>query len=210
MDSGSAQQWVRHPGQKVVRGVPHERMLESCATLEQAIAFYTRHWEPAFRVAEMVVADRTGAWAILKVRDGRLDVFRASCAGGDGWGAPVLARMLPQNAEPTLTNAVQILYASRAGGNYATRYSDVFDARAGDVLLFVPGRSEPARFNLAEEFARGPHFYDTAMMDEQRTAKPKRLSFLNEWFRTVYCPLRYRRPSSFEGTSAVRSPKDHL
>jgi len=201
---------LRRSEQKIVRGVPHERMLESCATLEQAIAFYTDHWEPAFRIGEMLVADRTGAWAILNARNGRLKVFRATCAGGDGWGAPVLARMLPQNSEPTLTNAVQILYATRAGGKYATRYSDVFDSRAGNILLFLPGRSEPARFNLAEELKRGPHFYNMSKIDEQRTTKPKRLSPLNEWVKTIYCPLRYSRPvPSQEPRAALRSPKYH-
>lgn len=203
------QKWRRQPEQKIVRGVPHERMLESCATVEEAIAFYRTHWEPALRVAEVLMADRTGAWAILSAKNGHLEVFRGSGPGGDGWGAPVLARMLPQNAQPTLTNAVQILYATRAGGKYATRYSFVFDSRAGNIFLLLPGRSEPARLNLAEELKRGPHFYDMSRIDEQRSARPKRLSFINEWVRTVYCPLRNNRlADSQEPRVALRSPKD--
>lgn len=52
-----AKKWRRRPEQRIAGSVPHERMLESCATVEEAIAFYTSHWEPAFRVAEVLVAD---------------------------------------------------------------------------------------------------------------------------------------------------------
>lgn len=203
------EKWSRRPEQKIARGVPHERMLESCATVGEAIAFYTNHWEPAFRVGEVLVADRTDAWAILSARDGKLQIFRGKGGGGDGAGTAVLGRMLPQNAQPTLSNAFQILQAARAGGKYATRYSVVFDSRAGDIFLFPQGRSDATVFNLAEEFKRGPHFYDMSRVDEQRAARPRRLSFLNEWVKTIYCPLRYSRPVAASKPRVVlRSPKD--
>ncbi len=157
----------------------------------------------------MLVADRTGAWAILSAKDERLEVFRSKVSGGFGYGQAVLARMLPQNHEPTLTNAANILMAARARGEYATRYSDVFDSKAGKIFLFLPGCSEAARFNLAEDLKPGPHFYDMSKIHEQRTAKPKRLSFLNEWVRTIYCPLRYSRPTGPQQPSAaLLSPKN--
>jgi hypothetical protein len=202
------EKWMRRPEQKIAHDVPHERMLESCATVEEAIAFYTNYWEPAFRIGEMLVADRTGAWAILSAKDGRLEVCRASGSGGFGWGGPVLVRMLPQNAQPTLTNAVQILYAARAGGEYATRYSDVFDLKTGKLFLLLPGRSEAVAFNLADELKRGPHFFDMASIDDQRAAKPKHLSPAAEWIKVIYCPLRYSRPSGSHGPkAALHSPK---
>ncbi len=202
--------WERNPKQKIPHGVPHERMLESCATVEEAIAFYSNWWEPAFGIGKMLVADRSGAWATLNARDGHLEVSRVTGSGGFGWGGPVLARMLPINAQPTLTNAAQILYAARAGGKYATRYSVVYDFQAGNISLFLPGRSEVAMFNLQQELKRGPHFYDLSRIDEERTARPKRLNPLGEWIKTVYCPLRYHRPTgSPQPTTALLSPKDH-
>ena len=206
--AGRREKWRRSPKQKITRGVPHERMLESCATVEQAISFYTHHWEPAFRSATMLVADRTGAWATLGAHEGRFEVFRSRVSGGFGYGGAVLGRMLPQDHEATLTNAAQILHAARQEGEYATRYSDVFDPRSGSIFLFLPGDSRPATFNLADELKRGPHFYDMATIDQQRSKKPKRLSPIADWIKVICCPLRYTRPSpSHEPKAALQSPK---
>jgi len=44
-----------------VRGNPTERLLESCATVDEAIQFFQNHSEPDFRRARIFVADRSGA-----------------------------------------------------------------------------------------------------------------------------------------------------
>src|SRR5256885_6766885 len=48
------------PKRKPARGNSVARMLETCATVEQAIAFYENTEEKGFLYARILVADRTG------------------------------------------------------------------------------------------------------------------------------------------------------
>lgn len=61
--AGYKNKWEPDPKLKRVKGNPAERMLESCTTVEQAITFFQKHWEPSFSYARILVADRSGpAW----------------------------------------------------------------------------------------------------------------------------------------------------
>ncbi len=207
MVPGYKESWARNPRHKIARGIPHERMLETCATVEEAIAFYRDHWEPVFGYAKMLLADRTGDSAILGAHDGRFQVFRTNHSAGFGYGRAALERMIPLHPEPTLTNAECVLKAARQQGKYATKYSNVFDLNSGDIFLFLPGRVDANTLNLAEELKRGPHRYDMSTIDDQKTKKPKRLSRLMEWIKNIYCPLRYSRPTSFHTSDVGKQPQ---
>jgi hypothetical protein len=194
--AGWNEKWQRSPKQKIARGIPHERMLKTCSSVEEAIAFYRTHWEPGFSSAKMLVADRTGALALLGAHNGQFEVIRANRSGGFGYGSEIFGRMFPSHSEATLTNAAQILIAARQQGIYATKYSNVYDLTSGDISLFLPGRPEVTTLNLAEELKKGSHQYEMSRIGEQRNEKPKRLSHVMEWIKNIYCPLRYSRPTS--------------
>ena len=207
--AGYRERWARSPKQRISRGIPHERMLETCATVEEAIAFYRAHWEPSFRSAKMLVADRHGAAAVLGAHEGRFEVQRGTNSDGFGYGRKVLKAMIRSHAEATLTNAAQILQAARQPGAGGTKYSNVFDLNSGGIFLFLPGRPEMISLDLSEELKRGSHWYEMARIDQERAAKPKRLSRVVDWILTVCCPLRYSRPTaSEEPRVALLSPKD--
>jgi len=57
-----------------VRGNPTERMLESCATVEDAIVFFRTHKESDLCRSKILVADRKGRSAIIGAQDGKLQI----------------------------------------------------------------------------------------------------------------------------------------
>src|SRR5258708_2216627 len=68
---GYTEQWAPDPHAPVARGNSSQRMLESCATVKDAVTFYRRHNEPGFSRTKLLVSDRTGASVIIGVRDGK-------------------------------------------------------------------------------------------------------------------------------------------
>jgi hypothetical protein len=177
--AGYKDKWEPDPKLKRVRGNPAERMLESCATVEQAIAFFQTHWEPSFSYARILIADRSGASVILGAKDGSLTVERANNSRAMGYRGQVAENCLAQKSEPTLGNAATILRTAIQEGPYATKYSNVFDLKTGDICLYrFPDQGEAVKLNLAEELKKGGHFYDIPQLQVQMEQKPKPLSQL--------------------------------
>jgi hypothetical protein len=176
------------PHMKRVRGNPSERMLESCGSVEEAIAFYQGHKEPTFSYATIMLADRSGAFAVIGTRDGRLHVLRGDGCTAWGWNGPIASRLISRDPTPTVTNAASILDAARSRDDYPTRYSNLFDLSSGGIVLFDFSRtSAGTTLGLIEELAKGRHFYDMRDIREQLSAKPKHLSRLREWEKNIYC-----------------------
>ncbi|MBI2513286.1 MAG: hypothetical protein HYV96_15015 [Opitutae bacterium] len=151
--------WRRAPEMKSVSGNPAERMLEQCATVEEAIAFFQTHWEPSFSYARILIADRTGASVVIGAADGRLDVQRSTASRGCGFGGAILDTALAHDPSPQLANAAAILDTTRQSGRYATRYSNIFDLKTGTIFVSTD-RLHFARLDLAAELERGRHSYD--------------------------------------------------
>jgi hypothetical protein len=172
--AGFKEKWERDPKMKTVKGTSTERMLESCATVEEAIAFFQTHWEPAFSYAKVLVGDRSGASVIIGARDGKLDVREAKQSRGFGYRGQLVEKMLMEDPVAALGNAARILRAARQEGHYATKYSNVFDLKSGDIFLFrFPEQEAGVKVNLVEELKRGRHTYDIPKLDEQLAAQAK-------------------------------------
>jgi hypothetical protein len=165
---GFNERWKAGPSARCVRGNPTERMLESCATVRDAIAFCRKHPEPDFARAKMLVADKTGASAIIGAGGGKLRVDQASRSRGFGFGGQTVGEMLAHSSEPTAANGAAILRACVQKGQYATKYSNVFDLQSGDIFLFPLGeRENEVKLDLAAELAKGGHYYDMPKIREQ-------------------------------------------
>jgi predicted choloylglycine hydrolase len=172
--AGYKTSWQRDPGMKSTKGNPAERMLESCATVEEAVAFFKSHWEPSFSYARILVADRTGASAVIGATDGHLDIKMMKESRGFGYCGHVVEKMLTEDAVPTLANAAKILQAARQQGQYATKYSNVFDLKSGDIFLYrFPDQPEAVQLNLANELKKGRHSYDLPKIAEQLKKEAK-------------------------------------
>ncbi|MBX3747036.1 MAG: hypothetical protein KF833_17140 [Verrucomicrobiae bacterium] len=175
--AGFKESWERDPVLKEVRGNPAQRMLETCATVEEAIRFFETHWEPSFSYARIFLADRTGASAGIRAMDGRLNVKRSKQSCAMGYRGAVAQELLDKEPSPSPTNAIHILRASKQEGQYATKYSNVFNLKTGEILVYVPPNwNEPVRLDLQAELEKGGHYYDLPLIREQQGQKLRRLT----------------------------------
>jgi hypothetical protein len=84
--------------------------------------------------------------------------------------------MLVKPQEPTTANGFKILRACRQEGQYATKYSNVYDLKSGDIFFFpVPGRDAEVKLNLAVELKKGAHYYDMPEIKSQLTQEARPL-----------------------------------
>jgi len=179
--AGFKEQWESDPKRATAKGNSAQRLLETCSTVEEAIAFYDQYHEPAFSYGKMLVADRSGASAVVGAKAGRLDAQKLKRSRGLGLGfgmrGDFAAKMVAQEPEPTPANAAAILKAARQEGKYATKYANVFDLTSGAISLFpFPGRDDAVELRLAEELKKGGHFYDIPEIRAQLTQELKPLT----------------------------------
>lgn len=181
----------------VVRGNPSERMLESCATVEQAIAFYRTHREPDFRRSRILIADRTGASVVIGARDGKLFFAERHDSRGFGYARAALDRELAQAPAPTLANAADILRTCVQPGDGGTKYSNVFDLKSGDLVLrSAAANGDAVTLNLACELEKGGHYYDLPKLRAQIDAAPQALlPNQRRFYLDCFTPLADREPT---------------
>lgn len=193
--AGGNEKWSPDdPSMRSVRGNPSERMLETCATVDEAIAFYRQHREPAFCCSAILVADKTGVSAIIGAQDGKLHIEKSNRSRGFGYGGQTLAKMLAKAPKPQVDDGAQILDACSQKGEYATKYSNVFDLKSGNIFL-LQDRERKVKLNLALELQNGAHYFDLPQISQQRTQPP--LPLLNNMKRFLldeYKPIPDHEP----------------
>jgi hypothetical protein len=202
--AGYMEKWEFSVRMKSVRGNPSERMLETCATVKDAIAFYRKHWEPSFSYAKILVADRTGASAIIGAKDGKLQVKQSHQSQGFGYGIRNLDKMLKKQPESTFVKGFEILSACVQKGHNATKYSNIFDLKRGEIFLFrrFSNWTKHVKLNLSVELEKGEHYYDIPQIRKQLTQAP--IPLLNNMKRLLlerYGPIPDNEP---EITNQIR------
>lgn len=181
--SGYKEKWEPNPQAQPFRGGSSQRMVETCSTVNEAIAFYRSHDEPGFALAKILVADRTGASVIIGQRGGMLQVYPDNQCRGFGFGRHTLEAALAKDPQPTVANGFKILTDCRQSSACATRYSNIYDLKTGDVFLHpIPGRDDEVEFNLAVELKKGGHYYDMPRIQEELTQAPQPLLLNMERF----------------------------
>ena len=145
-----------------------ERMLESCKTVDEAIAFYKKHAEPSFANATIFIADKTGASVIIGSKDGKLFFKRSTESQVLGAGAATFQKMIAENNKVQQENGVQILKQCLTTGTFATKYSNVFDLQSGAISLYrLELNSTETRLNLFEELKKGAHYYNIPSINKE-------------------------------------------
>lgn len=192
--AGFDEVWKPDPSLPPVCG--NQQLLETCATIEEAIAFYRGHREPGFYRAKILVADRTGASVIIGAKEGKLQVEKANQCRGFGYGTRTLDKMLAGSPEPTVANGAKILRACLQEGQYATKYFNIFDLKSGDIFLYpFPKRNDQVKFNLAAELKKGGHYYDMPQIHEQLTQAPRPLlANMERFLLDKYQPIPDKEP----------------
>src|SRR5690242_18229996 len=157
--AGYKETWKPDPGLPTSAG--NRQLLETCATVEEAITFFREHREMGFYTARILVADRTGASAILGASNGKLKVEKSNQCRGFGYGSSTLDKLDLPSSKPTVANGTEILRACLQKGKYATKYSNIFDLKSGDIFLLpFPDHDDEVKFNLKAELEKGGHYYD--------------------------------------------------
>jgi len=200
---GIPQNWEPKPELQLVRGFPTRRMLESCATAKEAIAFYRTHYEPEFRHGTLLVADETGASATIGTADGKLSVEEARDSHGFGFGEATLEATFARKPAATAADAAKLLRDCHQSGGYPTRFSMLFDVHSRELTLYpsAEGQSE-VKFNLDRELQKGAHYYDIPGVHEQLAGAPQPLPLaLKRFPLDEFKPLTDQQP---EVTSHVR------
>ncbi len=105
-------------------------------------------------------------------------------------------KMLANSAEPTVANGATILRACLQQGQFATKYSNVFDLQSGDIFLFPLSRQEDeVRFNLTAELERGGHYYDMPQIRQQLAQTPQPLLInMRRFFMDEFPPIPDEEP----------------
>jgi hypothetical protein len=171
--SGYEEIWKPDSGVPIV-GNSSQRMLETCSTVRDAIAYYRSHKEMGFFRAKILIADRTGASVRIGATNGVLQVEQASDCRGFGYGQKTLDKMLTKTTEPTVANGFRILRASVQKG--ATKYANIFDLRSGAIFLHpLPNRDDEVELKLTAELESGGHYYDMPQIPEQLSQKQRPL-----------------------------------
>lgn len=171
--AGFQDQYVPDPKLIKARYNSSERMLESCATVSEAIAFYKKYQEPSFSYARIMIADKSGASVIIGARKGELFFDTSNQSRGFGYGEKALNELLAKGTQPTIKSGLPILQACLQQGQYATKYSSVYDLRAGEIFLVLPGSQEAEiKINLSTELAKGGHYYDMPDIKMQLGQQP--------------------------------------
>jgi hypothetical protein len=174
--AGYTEKWQPDSHLPDPRGNSGQRMLETCATINDAIAFYRTHREPGFWRAKILVADRSGASVIIGAKDGQLQVESENQCRGFGYGWQPLNAALAKNPKPTVADGFKILRDCRQSGQYATKYSNIFDLKSGDILLYpFPGHDDEVKLTLAVELKKESHYYDMLQIKEQLAQVPRPL-----------------------------------
>ena len=174
--AGYNEKWKPDKHLPRVRGNSSQRMLETCKTVNDAITFYRNHQEPEFWRAKILVADRTGASVIIGAKDGKLQVESDNQCRGFGFGRQTLDAALQRHPESTVANGFKILRDCRQQGQYATKYSNVYDLKTGDIFLYpFSGRDDEVKFSLAVELQKGGHYYDMPQVQQEMAQSPRPL-----------------------------------
>jgi len=192
--SGYEETWKPDPNLPSSAG--NRELLETCATVQEAIAFYRGHRELGFYTSRILVADRTGASAIIGAENGKLDVKNSNRCRGFGYGAELLDEMLTSSSKPTVARGARVLRACLQKGKYATKYSNIFDLKSGDIFLFpFPGRDDQVKLNLTAELKKGGHYYDIPEIHEQLARAPRPLlAFMEPSLLDKYQPIPDNEP----------------
>lgn len=194
--AGYSETWTPDPTLPIVAGNSSQQMIETCATIEQAIAFYRGHQEPGFYRAKILVADRTGASVNIGAQDGKLQVEKSKTCRGFGYGERKLNAMLDESSQPTVANGAKILRACMQKGMYATKYFNIFDLKTGDIFLYPsPEKDDQVKFNLKAELQKGGHYYDMPQIHEQ-LAQPQQalLPNMERFLLDRYKPIEDKEP----------------
>ena len=163
--AGYKTDWKPSPKRLNYPGNLSRKIMEECATVEEAISIYNKYNKSSLVYARFFFADRTGASAIVGWIDGELKFIRDK--GGfqaigvkEDTATSMLKSIKEQKEAVSVDDVKTVLQACHQEGRYPTQYSNICDLKNNVVYMFLyHDYSTCMKFDANEEFKKGEHHY---------------------------------------------------
>jgi hypothetical protein len=168
--------WKAEKGKPYFRGEIMDRILATCATIEDAIAFFQKYNIPSLSRARFPIADKTGASMVVEWAEGKVQYVRKTKAYQIATNFVITniknedypcrryrtAKKMFEADENVSKDLIRdILSATHAEGRYPTQYSNIFDLKTGDVYIYYFHNFDKVKkINLKTELGKGRKYYD--------------------------------------------------
>ncbi len=163
--AGYKTDWKTSPKRLDYEGNLNRKIMEECATVEEAITVYDKYNKSSFKYARIFLADRTGASAIVGWIDGDMKSIRDE-GGFQAMGvnedtAISMLKAIKENKKTTSVDDVkEILEACHVERRYPTQYSNICDLKNNVIYMYLfHDYSTVVKFDAAEEYKKGKHNY---------------------------------------------------
>ncbi|MDH5468520.1 MAG: tetratricopeptide repeat protein [Candidatus Aminicenantes bacterium] len=163
--AGYKTDWRPSPKRLDYAGNLNRKVMEECATVEEAISVYNKYNKSSFSNARYLLADRTGASAIVGWIDGELKFIRdkggfQAIGVNEDTAASMLRSIKEQKDAVRVDDVKAVLQACHVEGRYPTQYSNICDLKNNVVYMFLfHDYSTFVKFDANEEFKKGEHHY---------------------------------------------------
>lgn len=158
-------------GKKQYKGNLMDKLMEECATVKEAIDLLEQYYIPQFAQAQLMLADKTGASAIIEgdiihYKSGKFQVatnFYLSQIKGDNYPCSryKIAMKMLKKGEVSVDLFKKILHATHMKGNLKTQYSNIYDLNKGMVYLYHSGDFDNVRMiDFKKELKKGKRILD--------------------------------------------------
>jgi hypothetical protein len=168
--------WKTEEGKPSFRGEIMDRILATCATIEDAIAFFEKYNISSLRRARFPIADKSGASMVVEWAEGRVQYvkkketyqiatnFVMTNIKNEDYPCRryrTAMKMFEDEEKVSIDLIRDILSATHAEGQYATRYSNIYNLKTGDVYIYFSHDFDNVKkINLKTELEKGRRTYD--------------------------------------------------
>jgi hypothetical protein len=168
--------WKAEEGKLPFTGEVMDRILATCATVKDAIAFFEKYNVSSLRRARFPIADKSGESMVVEWAEGKVQfvkkvgVYQVSTNFvmtnvKDGnypcWRYKTAKKMLEEADEISIDLVRNILSAAHLEGRTPTQYSNIFDLKSGDVYIYYfHDFTQFKKINLKTELGKGRKTYD--------------------------------------------------
>jgi hypothetical protein len=163
--------WAPEEGKPTFRGNAMMVILGTCATIEDARAFFEKYNVPSLERARFPIADRTGASMVVEYGQGKVQFIKSdkwyqiatnfvmsNVTNGNYpcWRYKTADRMFKEADTLSIDLIRDVLDACKQKGRALTVYSNVYDLTNGIIYLYNMSEFDnPVVLNLAEELKKG-------------------------------------------------------
>ena len=163
--AGTKTNWRASPQRLDYEGVLFRKIMEECATVEEAVDLFNKYNFSAFQRARIFLADRSGASAIVGWIGGELKSIRETgnfqAVGFKEETALAMLKAVKDGQKTVSAEDVKaILEACHQEGRYPTQYSNICDLNNNVVYMYLfHDYSTVVKFDASEEQRKGKHDY---------------------------------------------------